>query len=1314
MVTSDVKAEEGEYTYSVTFLGQTKTVKVTVIDANKIEIVKSYGTLELTKEDLTNFDYTSLFSLYVGGVAERVLEEHIVSKISDPQEGQTYPVTMKYENDKNSASATVNIKVVDKTQVSITSKNIVTYPNSEDIDLKSLFTIRNGIHTIEVTDDMITGTVDYSKEGENVITLSYGGRQVDAIVSIQLGVIISHASSDTVIIEKGTDISGYDFGNDFVVIINGIRFTDLTADYFETDGADFNEEGDYTVKIVIPYNTNRVGISGGVKFDYFEETITYKVVENKTEYSIEIAEDNLVLPAGTKKYDVYENLTVVINGITCRLHEVPEWHSPLSCYAQTVSAPIDFNSVEEQLVEIDVYVYGPDADPVRVAYTVRIDNGVKVTGRESVIFSGATVYARDLFTITENGKEVAVTDDMISGKIDLFKPGIYIISATYKGVTAQSKAVVLDANMTGTYRTALTEIEEVDEDDDDDWDDIYDEWYGSEGYSLSAEYSSRAAAQRLQNLTIDDNGDIYWGSAKAEITSIVDGNTFNIKLYSNEYVFRYEDGIITLDPDNSLRLTYHAYKRPMVYFNTDKWTVNNYVQINSSITGYSVLQKNSQGNLLVSGGAYTIDLIGIKSADDGLNYWYGMKTTLISKYSSDTYYAEEVFGFATLPPDFEQKEGKVSTVYLDGVNYSFTMSDSTKAMINKNAETVSAFAGMTFRGTVDGKAATFTVAMNDRVTYTVDGVKVFELSPTDQNTFKNSGVDYAENTWLVYDRLDDNDHKPFSYRFRLDAENKTFTIDEKDDLYGRYVLGDVVFFFDGYGKGEASFTDSKYMSTAFSYKRNGANVEVTYLNPDPTFTYGKTAKFLLADYKNILTVREITGIDLVGKQLINTDIVDGAVIQVNNLVLGRGVAESELFAGISIKTKDGYLTADQMRGYVVEGTRYVDYSKIGFDTPGFYQLTINIPVSGEIKTSYYAVQVLDNIYSGNPFVGRYSYGAINKGVTLILDEFGRISGEFAGVSYKGVARFTGNTFTATAECASGKFTVEGEMLAEGIVRATARGALMFTDVFTTGQVKTAGTEGYVFRTLTAGGNTVYMLANAVTSVGNVVDVEGDANTLGSVLKITDGGDVYFVKVNSWDSTSGLMLSDAVRGVYTLDGADDLILDGFGKATLGTRSGSYAAHGSGITVIFENEVKIYTISRQNSTYAVSTTAVNAALFAGKSFSAEYSFVCDNSDDVYTAVTVFEFKAGGKVTVKSTSAEHDEDCGQDTYNPVFASKDGRDGTFTVAGNKITVSVNGKTIVFTFTDAVGLNFIKCYSTDVSSSSHGYFATDREFTQI
>ncbi len=1310
MVTTDVKAEAGKYTYTVSFFGKSETLKVTVIDENAIEIVNSYGVLELTKEDLADFDYTKLFSLYVGEVAVKVLPEYIdASSVSDPEEGQTYSVTMTFERNGREASSTAQIKVVEKTQLSITAQNIETYPNGENIDLKSLFSIKNGNQIIEVTDDMITGSVDYSKEGENIITLNYGGREETATVTIRLGVIINYAGSDIVLIEKGTDMAAYDFGSDFNVIINGIRFTNLHASYFDTDGLDFTTEGEYEVTLKVPYNTKPYGMSG-VKFDYFEKTITYKVVEKKIQYSIDILNDNVVLPAGTTRYNVYNNLKIVINGITRMPYEDRNGQDITTCYVQTVSPAVNFTTTEEQVVEIDVYVYGPDSDPIRVAYSIRVDNGVEVTGRERVVFSGTTVYARDLFTITENGVNVPVTDDMLSGKIDLFNAGIYFVTATYKGVTAQSKAVVIDSAMTGTYKTLLTEIEPYNDDDDNDVD--YDESWGE--YSLTA-YSSRAAVNNLRDLTVGSDGDIYIGTDKAEIISIIDDSTFTIRLYTNEYVFHYEDGIITLDPDNSLRLTYHERRRPMVYFNEDKWKAESYVQINSNVNGNNVLQTSSTGNLVVSANSYTIDLIKLKSVDDGNYYWYGMKTTFLTKSGSDTYYAEEVFGFAALLPDFEQKKGVVSSVNLGGASYPFTMTSNTKATINKSASTVSAFAGMAFSGTVNGKTATFTVALNDSVTYMLDGVKVFSLSPFEQNSLKNAGPDYSENTWLVYDRLSDNEHTPYAYRFRLDTENRTFTLDERDDLFGRYVCGKVCFFFDGYGTGEAMFdTDSKYMTTAFSYKRTGANIEITYINAQPQFEYGKTAKFLLADYKNILTVREITGIDLVGKRFVNSIITDGAIVEVGNLVLGKGVAKKELLDGLSIQTKDGLLTYDQMENGTIDGTtKYVDVSLIRFTTAGFYQLKINIPMDGGIKSSYYAVQILDNVYSGNPLVGRYGRGAVNENATMILDEFGRVSGELDGVSFSGSAYISDGKFTANAECASGKFTISGELLANGIIKATARGALMFTDCFTTGTVKASGTEGYTLRAITAGDATVCMLSNAAISLGNRVEVEGNLNALDSVLKLTDGSKVYFVKVTGWDGADrGLVVADAVRGVYELEDADTLTLDGFGNAAYGTQNGTYAAYGINITVVFANEVKIFKIDTKTSTYTVSNTPVDASLFAGKEFTASYTFLSEDEEEMYGATTVFSFKSDGKVTVKSTSEEYEEDVGK--YSPDFATDSGTEGTFTVAGNKITVKVNEKTIVFTFTDAVGLDTVKCYSTDVSSSSQGYFKPETEFTRV
>ena len=1308
MITSDVVAEAGVYSYTVTFFGTSMTLKVTVIDENAIEIIRSYSELELTLDELKGFDFTSLFSLYVGGVAEKVLLSYIdISALAEVQEGSTYPVIMTFEKNGRQGTATAYIKVVSEAQISITSTNIVTYPNSENIDLKTLFSIKNGNLVIEVTDDMISGTVDYSKEGENIITLEYGGRTATAIVTVKLGVIIGYAVSDTVLVEKGTDIDNYDFGSDFNVIINGIRFTNLPHTYFDLTGVDFNTEGSYTVKITVPYNTKGLP-SVGVNFSYFEKEITYVVVAKKVEYTVKVLEPVVVLYAGTTSYNVFNNLSVTINGIKRKLIENKEIVDITTCYAQIISPPIDFNSPAEQVVEIEVYVYGPDRDPVIVAFVVRVDNGVTVTGSEKVVFSGSTVYARDLFTISENGRSVTVTDDMVSGKIDTFNAGIYFVTATYKGVTAQSKAVVLDSSMMGNYRTLLTEIEIV-EDDDEDYDDGY--GWGDSGYYALSPDSTAPYAATLKDFVVDSDGEMYLGSQHIEIVSIVDDTTFNVRYFTYDYVMHYSDGIITLDPDNRYHLGYHSAMRPMVYFSESVWTLESAFEINSSTNG-SIFQSTYSG-------VTTINLFKLSSVESEEVFWYGMKAQLLSKYNSDTFYADEVFGFATLAPDFRQVAGCVSTVNLGGESYEFTMKSASKALINAAAKTVSPFAGMTFRGTVDGKPATFAVSGGDKINFKIDNVVVFDLTVSDQNQLKNAGIDYSENTWLVYNMHLDSESKPYAYKFRLNTEDGTFTIDERDDLFGRYVYEKVAFFFDGYGSGEANFnTDSKYMTTAFTYKRNGANIEITFRNPQPNFAYGKTVKFLLADYKNILTVREIYGIDLVGKQLVNALITDGAIVQVKNLVLGKGSVEKELFEGISVRTKDGELTAAQLKGYIsgTSGPKYVDTSKIG-NIPGFYQLIINIPMQGTVVPSYYAVQILDDIYRNNKFVGSYYQSAVNDATSVVIDVYGRISGKYADVEFNGIANLNGDKFTATAECAQGRMTITGELLSDGIVKITARGALMFTDCFTTGTVRVCGTEGYILRAITANGVTVCMLANAATSVGTVVDVEGNLDVLGSILVLNDGNKEYVVKITSWGGTDrGLVLSDSVRGIYTYEGEDglkdDLILDGFGEVTLGEKSGTYQAWGTGITVLFGSEIKVFRIYTRTNTYEESNTPIDETLFAGKTYTLTHTFFCENdSETPYSATTIFEFKADGIVTVKSSSEEHNEGC-NDIYSPEFATESGMDGIFTVAGNKITVEVNGKTIVFAFTDAVGLYTITCSSTDVNSSSHGYFNAGTVFT--
>ena len=98
MITTDLKAEAGEYTYTVTCGSASETLRITVIDAFQIEILNSYSEYELTKAELSDFDYKQLFSIYVGGIAEEVKDEYIdISALDGAEEGNAYPVTINFE-----------------------------------------------------------------------------------------------------------------------------------------------------------------------------------------------------------------------------------------------------------------------------------------------------------------------------------------------------------------------------------------------------------------------------------------------------------------------------------------------------------------------------------------------------------------------------------------------------------------------------------------------------------------------------------------------------------------------------------------------------------------------------------------------------------------------------------------------------------------------------------------------------------------------------------------------------------------------------------------------------------------------------------------------------------------------------------------------------------------------------------------------------------------------------------------------------------------------------------------------------------------
>lgn len=319
-ITTNLKNEEGTYQYTVNFNGIIKMLTIHIIPDHNLEVILSYPIYYLEISQVTTFDYTQLFSLYIDNQAIEIDMSMIdTSSITNPVVNTQYQIIFQYQMDEIMVSEAAVVKVVEDEQIIITAKNIVTYPNDEFIDLKSLFEIKKGDEIIPVTSDMIEGAIDYSKAGNSEIKLTYQGQEVIAIVEVRLGVVIDYHTSDTIIIKKGTSQQNYAFENDFDVTINGIKFDNLQNSYFDLSEIDFDNVGTYQVTLTIPYNDKALSLSG-VKWTYYEKTIEYVVVEN--EYKITIKNDDLIINKDDLKYNIYSNLEVIINNRNQTLVEI--------------------------------------------------------------------------------------------------------------------------------------------------------------------------------------------------------------------------------------------------------------------------------------------------------------------------------------------------------------------------------------------------------------------------------------------------------------------------------------------------------------------------------------------------------------------------------------------------------------------------------------------------------------------------------------------------------------------------------------------------------------------------------------------------------------------------------------------------------------------------------------------------------------------------------------------------------------------------------------------------------------------------------
>ena len=1285
MVESNIENAIGEFDYTVT-IGTldtnkvSKTLKVNVVSAHDVYIVTCYNGVTIPLNEIDNYDYTQLFALYVDGAPTEVTLDMIdISALKTAVAGETKNVVLVYTIDDDTITKEAPITLADEVEVVIIGKNVCVDLNSASLNLTELFTIQQGDKKIDVAPDMISGTVDYNTAGDYTVICAYDGIQTTAIVTVTDGVIIGHRYGDTITILKGTNQDSYSFANDFLVTINGLTFTNLDA-CVDSSNVDFSKVGTYTASITVKYNTKKPSL-GGVKFDTFTQTITYEVIDRV--YSLTVPQDVVWLPRGTTSFNPLSELKLTINNKKQTLTTNPENESVIACYVEILSEDIDFAALNRQKVEVALYVYGADKEPVIAEYYVCIESEIIIQAKPIILFVGDVFYTVDLFNVIENGEEVEVDNTMVNGKINTLKTGKYKVSIEYKGIYKETEVVVYPKEIRGEYFTPMLTLPVEEEVDD-------------EGLVVEDGVSAKPIGDLIVN-----TDSIYFCGVAATNIQFIDNVTMGFTIKNNDYVLHYDNGIIALDPDNSIKMGFSDYRRPLIYFNKSMYELKYRLELNS--TSNYVLQSSVSG--------YSIDIFTMTNLNTKEEISYGLKVRLVSKYTSDTIY-NVTWGEVTFAEDFVRAEGETSSLtFLDDI-YEFTMSSAYKARTKKEVDSNMLLANKVFTGTMDGGQGKLSVSSNGSFTMYVDGVIKFSISSTDiSNDMIYGGFDPRTNVLQLFSYTKITSTKPcFSVKLTLDLENNTFVSDEKTELWGMFAYDNKFIFLDGFGGGVINYNTSSYQKYKIAYTSNAGLLKIKYIDIDDRFPYGESASFSIDSFGNVLRIKDFYNQALVGESFENQYIESGAIIRIKSATVGKAtsaaIGKAELENNITIITAEKELTG-------TDKTACFDYTYCRFTTAGFYKLGINVPVNGKVFQATYVVQVLDTIYKDEAIVGDYKQSMLRDGYSLNLDKWGRITLTTPEREYQSSYRIVGDNYYAKFVGSGYSFNVSGKRIADGIVSILSQGTLILNNYMTTGDAAVAATENLSVRKITIGENVFYYMSSTYATLGELMEyasISGTPHEKGNIFRLTKDGVSTIIRLNEWGKIEGgITRADDYYGTFTNNG-NTMYLNGFGLVKFDGSQGEYRINNNKtITVTVNGNVYFYDIDLTERTYKISSMVLDNTILEGLTFSSNYMF--GNEDMLYSVKTIFTFTENG-VMITSNSSDYEEEFGK--YSAVFATNPGEFASFSVYKNKVTIEFKEYTFVFEIDDVSNPTIIKTLSTTLPEDSPGYFGVGIAFSLI
>lgn len=1290
MITGEVKPEVGDYEINLSIGSRKVSVIVHVVNEHVIKIGSAYSEIDIAPEDVSSYDFINDFYIYEDGKSVEVNSENVTldtSALTGAAIGDKCEISVSYvpADGKGGATKTVIVNVTAVGSIAIKVLNAEVF-ESDTLDLTSLFEITDNGEEIEVTDDMISGFVDFGNSDECKITLTYKNIRRTATVKKIKGISIRYAAGEIVSVKKGENKGAYDFAGDFEVYIDGIRFYGI-AGWIDTNNVNFDAIGVYDAVLTVKYND--ASIFGKPQFAATKtKTIKYNVVPSV--YDLKLTEKTVELEAGSADYDVLSNIELSVNGyrqsFTANRGEV----NMVTTYYEIVSAP-DLTVTGSHKVTINLYVYGLGYDSVTAEYTIIVKNGIKIYSEDKAVFTGETLYAPDLFRVYENGKAVNVTPDMISGRINPFVAGSYVLTVEYKGVTRSATVSVIPSEYVGDYQTADKTIAK-------------DSVEGEDGDIAEDEKPSVA----IGDMEIGRDMSIFVHGLKAENVTLTDYG-FDFMLCNNAHEAHFENGVCVIIPLNELKLSYYDDNRPLVYFKRGAWAIADSVSVHYSKEGKSVYSLTYSG--------YSIFLYKVRNLETNELKWFAIKVTLEAKTSSDTMYSV-AYGFVNLSSDFSSKTiGAVGDLELNGSRYVFTISERGTGKINKT-DTTAPFANKSFTGMFDGKAATLSLGNEHQPTLTVGGIKKFSMNTsefhpkynyysTDEGYYILYGYEVVTfnkkyNTKTISYSTDlfikekDGDTEsvtvtPFSYKFLFDVDNGTFTLAERDEYFGLYKNGEGRFvFLDGYGNGIIDTTKDSIGQCGFTYTAKNTLITVVYDDPSNKLSQ-KRGVFSIDAFGNVLYAQSCGKEFEKGDALTNAYITSGAAVTLSRSVFHKGETKDDIINAVKIVTKDGeYSLTAKKQKVTVNGKQVaiVDVSKISTGNAGFYLLEINLKLDGasSVLTKRFAVQVLDEVLpAGEGFARNYGY-SISGLTSFALNTFGEAEFVVGGVSYTGYATVAdGKLYAKLTAAYKGTVSITGEINDDEILTlqiVTADGTLLL-EHYSVGTVLYAGNGELIIRSFATSKGNVFYISSALSVLGDKVTIkttDGEdvsAISVGSVVAFTYDGKNYVLRVAALgDEKNGLEISDLLEGEYEdLSGrGETLTLDGYGSGVLNGTRGTYYVYNetdNGKRLVFT------TTSGTLIKLLIGTGGDKLGKFVSYGEVAEKdlsgkSYTGDVGDYEITATVTMKFEDNGKVTLSYSSSDG-------SPAPDYAGT----GTYAVTNGKIVISVKGYVITLTFED-------------------------------